>query len=58
MSPRLQADIDAARSFVQDIFTSPGQPVPRSEDYNFETMPLWQFVSLAIGTAIAGDVNL
>jgi hypothetical protein len=58
MPPRVQADIDAARSFVQDIFTLPGQPSPRSDDYNFDTMPLWQFVSLAIGSAIAGDINM
>ena len=57
MPPRVPADIDAARSFVQDIFTLPGQTAPRSDDYDFNTMPLWQFVSLAIGTAIAGDVN-
>ncbi len=58
MPPRVPADIDAARSFVQDIFTLPGQTTPRSDDYNFDPMPLWQFVSLAIGTAVAGDVNL
>ena len=58
MPPRVPEDIDAARSFVQDIFTLPGQAAPRSDDYDFNTMPLCQFVSLAIGTAIAGDVNL
>jgi hypothetical protein len=58
MPPRAPADIDAARSFVQDIFTLPAKAARRSDDYNFDTMPLWQHVSLAIGTAIAGDVNL
>jgi hypothetical protein len=58
LPPRVLADIDAARSFVQDIFTLPGQDAPRADDYNFNTMPLWQFVSVAIGTAIAGDFNL
>ena len=58
MPPRVPADIDAARSFVQDIVTLPEQAAPRSDDYNFDTMPLWQFVSLAIGTSIASDVKL
>jgi hypothetical protein len=58
LPPRVQADIDAARSFVQGICTLPGQDAPRSDDYNFDTKPLWQFASLAIGTAIAGDVTL
>jgi hypothetical protein len=58
MPPRVQKDIDAARSFVQDIFTLTKQTARRSDDYNFEIMHLWRLVSLAIGTAIAGDVNL
>ncbi len=58
LSPRVETDIDAARSFAQDILTLSGRTAPRSRGYDFNTMPLWQFVSLAIGTAIAGDVNL
>ncbi len=58
MPPRVAADIDTARSFAQYIFILPGQPSPRFSDYDFNTMPLWEFVSLAIGTAIAGDVKL
>ncbi len=58
MLPRVQADIDATRSFAQDILTLSGQPAPCSDDYNFDTRPLRQFVPIAIGTAIAGDVNL
>ncbi len=40
--PRVQADIDAARKFVEDIFTLPGvETAPRASDYDFEKVPLW-----------------
>jgi hypothetical protein len=52
---RNQADVDAACDFVKDIFTLPGKAAgDRVDDYDFEKMPLWQFVILAIAIALAG----
>jgi hypothetical protein len=58
MPKSVPIDVDAARFFIEDIFTLPGTTAPRSGDYDSKTMPLWQFMSLAIGAAIAGDVIL
>ena len=56
---RVEEDVCAARSFVQDLFTLPGvDTAQRRDDYNFECMSLWQFVLLAIGAALAGDVDV
>ena len=56
---RVEADVEAARAFVQDIFTLPGvDTAPRDADFNFEKIPRWQFVVMAIGAAIAGDVDV
>ena len=53
---RVQKDVDEARRIFQDWFTPTGAPTaPRADDYDFDNMPLWQFVILAIGSAIAGD---
>ena len=39
--PRAQGDIDAARKFIEDIFTLPGvETAPRASDYDFEKVPL------------------
>ncbi len=43
---------------MEDIFTLPGvETASRASDYDFENVPLWQFFLLAIGAAIAGDVD-
>ncbi len=58
-SPNASMPTWPTRAFVQDIFTfREAEPAPRTDNYNFETMPLWHFVLLAIGAAIAGDVEL
>jgi hypothetical protein len=47
------------RAFIQDIFTLPGvETTPRDANFNFEKIPLWQFVVISIGAAIAGDVDV
>jgi len=53
--PRVQAHVDAARKFMEDIFT-PRDKAPglRAADYDFKKMPLWQFVTLIIGMALSG----
>ena len=56
---RVEADVEAARAFVQDIFTLPGVDIaPRDADFNYEKIPHGQFVVMAIGAAIAGDVDI
>ena len=56
---RVQADVEAARAFVQDIFTlREVEASPRVTDFDFKKIPLWQFVIMAIGAAIAGDVQV
>ena len=56
---RVEADVEAARAFVQDIFTIPKvDTAPRDADFNFKKIPLWKFVVMAIGAAIAGDVDI
>ena len=56
---RVEADVAAARAFVQDLFTFRGvEPTPRVDDSDFTKMPLWQFVILVIGAAVAGDTKL
>jgi hypothetical protein len=56
---RIDADVANARAIVQDLFTfREAEPAPRTDYYDFEATPLWQFVLLAIGAAIAGDVDL
>jgi hypothetical protein len=53
--PRVEADIDEAREFVKDIFTPPRKDAADIvADYDFDNMPLWQFVILIIGIALAG----
>ncbi len=55
---RVEADVAAARAFVQDLFTFRGvEPTPRVDDSDFTKMPLWQLVILIIGAAIAGDTE-
>jgi len=56
---RVEADVEAARAFVQDIFTLPGvDTAPRDAEFDFKKIPLWQFVVMAIGAAVAGDVDV
>jgi hypothetical protein len=56
---RVDADVAAARAFVQYLFTYRGaEAAHRTADFDFKTVSLWQFVVLAIGAAIAGDVQI
>jgi len=56
---RVESDVEAARAFVQDIFTLPKVDTsPRDANFDFKKIPLRQFVVMAIGVAIAGDVNV
>jgi hypothetical protein len=67
VSPTVNTSVDRLSMPTCRLFTSKNRTV-KSEGkvetafgrmaYNFDNMPLWQFVSLAIGTAVAGDVNL
>lgn len=53
---RVQKDVDEALRIFQDWFTLLNAPTaPRADAYDFDNMPLWQFVIIAIGSAIAGD---
>ena len=57
--PRVQADVNAARVFVEDIFLLLGvATLPIAPDFDFKKIPLWQFFVMAIGAAIAGDVDV
>ncbi len=56
---RVEGDVAAARAFVQDLFTFRGvEPAPRVDDSDITKIPLWQFVILVIGAAVAGDTKL
>jgi hypothetical protein len=56
---RVEVNVEAALAFVQEIFTRPGVEVtPRVPDFNFKKTPLLNFGVMAIGAAIAGDVDI
>jgi hypothetical protein len=47
-----------AMEFAQGIYTPVREePKPFRADFDFENMPLWQFSLLALGVAIAGEVE-